>query len=90
MEMLRVSSKTEAKKLEAAIYHALKSNDEKKVEVRAIGAGAVNQAVKGIIVARGLAAPEGGDLKVIPGFVDAEVKDKDGLMTAMRFIVYWR
>lgn len=89
MEMLKVSSKTEANKLGAAIYRALKSNG-KKVEVRAIGAGAVNQAVKGIIVARRLAAPEGGDLKIVPGFVDTKVEGKDDLMTAMRFIVYWR
>lgn len=89
METLRVSSKTDVRKLGAAICHALKNNGG-RVDLRAIGAGAVNQAVKGIIVTRGLIAPEGGDLKVVPGFVDAGVKDKDDLMTAMRFIVYWR
>lgn len=90
MEILKVSNGTDVKKLGAAIYHALRSSKE-KVEVRAIGAGAVNQAVKGIIVARGLAAPEGGDLKVVPGFVEVNgAKEKEKTVTAMKFIVQWR
>lgn len=87
MEMLRVSAKTDTRKLGAAIYHALKSNGG-QVELQAVGAGAVNQAVKGIAAARGMAAPEGGDLKTIPVFADAEIENMP--RTAMKFIVQWR
>ncbi|MEW5899452.1 MAG: stage V sporulation protein S [Bacillota bacterium] len=81
---LKVSSRTEPKKLAGAIYHALKENDG-KVQLQAIGAGAVNQAVKGVAIARGLAAPEGAELKIVPSFTDAEDNG-----TAINLNVYWR
>lgn len=87
METLRVSSKTDVRKLGAAICHALKNNGG-RVDLRAIGAGAVNQAVKGIAVARGIAAPEGGDLKAVPFFTDVEIDSEP--KTAVKFIVQWR
>jgi stage V sporulation protein S len=87
METLRVSGRTNVKKLGAAIYHALKGNGG-QVEVQAVGASAVNQAVKGIAAARGMAAPEGGDLKAVPAFADAEIENEP--RTAVKFIVHWR
>lgn len=87
METLRVSSKTDVRKLGAAICHAIKNNGG-RVDLRAIGAGAVNQAVKGIAVARGMAAPDGGDLKAVPAFADVELENAP--KTAVKFIVHWR
>ncbi|HHY80019.1 MAG TPA: stage V sporulation protein S, partial [Thermoanaerobacter sp.] len=49
------------------------------------GAGAVNQAVKAIAIARGFVAPNGIDLIAIPAFSEIEI---DGEMrTAIKFIV---
>ena len=42
-------------------------------EVRSVGAGALNQAVKSIAVSRGYVAPEGIDLICIPGFSEIEI-----------------
>jgi stage V sporulation protein S len=54
-------------------------------EVQAIGAAAVNQAVKSIAIARGYLLGDGIDLVCVPSFVDLEI---DGLQrTAMRFEV---
>lgn len=56
-----------------------------RCEVRAIGAGAVNQTVKAIAIARGYMAPSGVDLVVIPGFLDLDVAGEE--RTAIRFMV---
>ena len=56
-----------------------------KAELKAIGAGAVNQAIKAIAIARGFVAPVGIEIVVTPSFEDIDV-DGD-VRTAMRFIV---
>jgi stage V sporulation protein S len=53
--------------------------------MQAVGAGAVNQAVKAIAIARGYLAPSGIDLVCIPAFVDVKIDDTE--KTAIRFIV---
>lgn len=57
-----------------------------KVEVTAIGAGAVNQAVKAIAIARGYVAPSGMNLACIPGFQDQVVEGEE--KTVMSFRVF--
>jgi stage V sporulation protein S len=64
--ILRVAAKTPSKKLAASIAHAL--YEHRRVVVRAIGAGATNQAIKACAIARGYVAPRGLDLVVIPSF----------------------
>ena len=56
-----------------------------KVELQAIGAGALNQAIKGIAIARGFVAPGGIDLVCIPAFADVEVEGED--RTGIKLIV---
>lgn len=63
---LRVASRTAVTELAQAISHAL--YDNKKVVLRAVGAGAVNQAVKGIIQAQQYTAARGLVLATRPGF----------------------
>lgn len=59
--------------------------EDGKIKLRAIGAGAVNQAVKGIILARQQLAGQGADLIFRPGFVT--VTGNDGLdVTAVVFV----
>jgi len=62
MEILKVSSKSSPNKVAGAIVGSLKKNE--KVEIQAIGAGAVNQASKSLAVARRFLEQEGLDLYV--------------------------
>lgn len=55
------------------------------VELQAIGAGAVNQAVKAIAITRGFVAPNGIDLVAIPAFTKVEIEGEE--RTAIRFLV---
>jgi len=54
-------------------------------EIQAIGAGAINQAVKAVAIARGFVAPGGTDLVCIPAFTDVEIDGQQ--RTAIKFIV---
>ncbi len=56
-----------------------------RAEVQAIGAGAVNQAVKAIAIARGYLAPSGLDVVCIPSFTDVMINNEE--RTALRLIV---
>lgn len=54
-------------------------------EVQAIGAGALNQAVKAVAIARGFVAPSGDDLICIPAFTDIMIDNEE--RTAIKLIV---
>jgi stage V sporulation protein S len=54
-------------------------------EVQAIGAGAINQAVKAVAIARGFVAPSGLDLVCVPAFVDVTIDGEE--RTAIKLIV---
>ena len=83
METLKVSTKSNPAKVAGALANLLKEKD--KVILQAVGAGAVNQAMKSIAIARGFVAPSGMDVVCIPAFVDIEIDDEK--RTAMKFIV---
>jgi stage V sporulation protein S len=53
--------------------------------MQAIGAGAINQAVKAVAIARGFVAPSGVDLICIPAFTDIEIDGEE--RTAIKIIV---
>jgi len=53
--------------------------------MQAVGAGAINQSVKAIAIARGFVAPNGIDLICIPGFVEIEIDGEE--RTAIKFII---
>ena len=72
MEVLKVSSNSNPNKVAGAIAGAVGKNG--KVEIQAIGAGAVNQAVKAIAIARRFVAENGGDLYMVPGFIDVTIE----------------
>jgi stage V sporulation protein S len=73
-EILRVGGSTSAEKLASTIAH--KILDGKKVALRAVGAPAVNQATKAVIIAQGFVAPNGLVLSRRDGFIDVEMPDK--------------
>ena len=65
-EMLKVSSKSNPNSVAGAIAGIIA--EKGKVELQAIGAGAINQVVKAIAIARGFVASSGVDLVCIPAF----------------------
>ncbi|MCL2664706.1 MAG: stage V sporulation protein S [Defluviitaleaceae bacterium] len=83
METLKVSAKSEPKSVAGAIAAIVRTGEP--VEMQAIGAAAVNQAVKSIAVARGYVAPNGIDLVSIPSFSQLEVDGNE--KTSIRFLV---
>ena len=83
MEVLKISSKSNPNSVAGAIAGLVKENN--KAEMQAIGAGAINQTVKAIAIARGFVAPLGIDLITIPAFATVVVEDQD--RTGMKFIV---
>ncbi len=83
MEVLKVSSTSQPKSVAGAIAAIVRNENE--VEIQTIGAGAVNQAVKSIAIARGYVAPNGIELVCVPAFSQLEV---DGEMkTSIKFAV---
>lgn len=83
MEILKVSSKSNPNSVAGAIAGLVK--EQQKVELQAIGAGALNQAIKGIAIARGFVAPSGVDLVCVPAFTDVTVEGDD--RTGIKLIV---
>ena len=81
--VLKVKASSSPQSVAAAIAHSIYEKSECKL--RAVGAGAVNQAVKAIAIARGFTAPRGYDLKCVPGF--ANIKSHDGDISAIVFTI---
>ena len=73
--ILRVARTTSTEDLGSAISHAVYA--KKKIILRAIGAAAVNQAVKGFIVAQGYVAQRGLMIATRPGFESVDVHGED-------------
>lgn len=86
MEILKVSSTSNPAKVAGALANLLKVNS--KMTLQAVGAGAINQAVKAIAIARGFLAPGGIDLICIPAFVDIEIEAEK--RTAIKFLIETR
>jgi len=83
VELLRVSSTSKPKSVAGALSAVVRS--EGRAELQAVGAGAVNQAVKAIAIARGFVAPNGIDLVAIPAFVEIDIEGEE--RTAIKFFV---
>lgn len=83
MEVLKVSAQSQPKSVAGALAAVLRDNDS--AELQAVGAGAVNQAVKAIAITRGFVAPNGIDLVVVPAFAEITIEGEE--RTAIKFIV---
>lgn len=83
MEILKVSAQSRPKSVAGALAAVLRDNVT--AEVQAVGAGAVNQAVKAIAITRGFVAPNGIDLVVVPAFAEVNIEGEE--KTAIKFIV---
>lgn len=83
MEVLKVSSKSNPNSVAGALAGVLR--EKGSAEIQAIGAGALNQAIKSIAIARGFVAPSGMDLVCIPAFTDVLIEGEE--RTAIKLIV---
>ncbi|MDF2571787.1 stage V sporulation protein S [Sporomusa malonica] len=83
MEVLKVSAQSNPKSVAGALAAVLRERGT--AEVQAVGAGAVNQAIKAIAISRGFVAPNGIDLICIPAFAEITIDGEE--RTAIRFIV---
>ncbi|HEY9072284.1 MAG TPA: stage V sporulation protein S [Candidatus Ozemobacteraceae bacterium] len=83
MEVLRVASSSNPKSVAGAIAAVLEHDS--RVELLAVGAGAVNQTVKAIAVTRGYVAPKGIELVTIIAFAKIDIDGNE--KTAIKFIV---
>ena len=80
---LKVSSKSSPASVAGAIAGMIKDGAE--VEIQAVGAGAVNQAVKAIAISRGFLSPIGIEIACVPSFADIVIDGE--YRTAIRFSV---
>lgn len=83
MQTLRVSAKSKPNTVAGAVAGVIR--DQGTVEVQTVGAGALNQAVKAIAIARGFLTPAGIDLVCIPSFSNIEIDGNE--RTAIKLIV---
>ncbi|MBS4008148.1 MAG: stage V sporulation protein S [Clostridium sp.] len=83
MEVLKVSAHSNPKSVAGALAAVVR--EKGSAEIQAVGAGAVNQAVKAIAICRGFVAPNGIDLVVIPAFAEIVIDSEE--RTAIKFIV---
>ena len=83
MDILKVSAKSNPNSLAGALAGVIRERG--KAEMQAIGAGALNQAVKAVAIARGYVAPSGLELICIPAFTDIIIDGEE--RTAIKLIV---
>jgi stage V sporulation protein S len=81
--IIKVSSQSRTSAVAGAIAGVVR--EKRRAEVQAIGAGAVNQAVKAIAIARGYLQEDGLDVICIPEFTSVEIDGKE--RTALRLVV---
>ncbi len=83
MAVLKVSAHSRPTAVAGAIAGSIR--ETRKAEVQAIGADAVNQAIKAVAVARGYLEQESIDVICIPSFVDVVIDEQE--RTAIKLTV---
>jgi stage V sporulation protein S len=83
MDIIKVSGTSRTSAVAGAIAGVVR--EHKRAEVQAIGASAINQAVKAIALARTYLLNDGYNIICIPEFVDVQIEDK--VRTAIKFTV---
>ncbi|NCP88345.1 MAG: stage V sporulation protein S [Anaerolineae bacterium CG_4_9_14_3_um_filter_57_17] len=83
MDMIKVSATSRTSAVAGAIAGVIR--EHKHAEVQAIGAGAVNQALKALVLARGYLQGDGIDVVCMPEFVEVDIEGKE--RTAIKMVV---
>jgi stage V sporulation protein S len=86
MDIIKVSGTSRTSAVAGAIAGVFREN--KRAEVQAIGAIAVNQAIKALALARGYLKDDGFEVIFYPEFVDVEIDGK--VRTAIKFVAEQR
>ena len=82
-EVLKVSAHSRPSAVAGAIAAVIRNLG--RADVQAIGAGATNQAIKAVAIARDYLQPNGIDIVVVPAFIDVMIADEE--RTAIRLVV---
>jgi stage V sporulation protein S len=85
-EVLKVSTRSRPSAVAGAIAGVIRESGS--VEVQSIGAGATNQAVKAVAIARSYLQEEGVDIYCVPSFIDVAIDAEE--RTAIRLLVQKR
>jgi stage V sporulation protein S len=83
VDVLKVSSKSNPNAVAGALAGVVRERGY--AEIQGIGAGAINQAIKAVAIARGFVAPSGVDLVCVPAFTDIMIDGQE--RTAIKLIV---
>jgi stage V sporulation protein S len=83
MDIIKVSAKSRSTAVAGAIAGVVRESN--RAEVQSIGAGAVNQAIKAVAIARGYLTLDGIDVVCIPAFTEVEIEGQE--RTAIRMLV---
>ena len=82
METLKVSSKSNPNSVAGALANVFR--EKGTVEIQAVGAGALNQAIKAIAIARGFLVSSGIDIVVIPSFREVMINQSEKTAIKLR------
>ena len=83
MDVIKVSANSRTSAVAGAIAGVIREHH--RAEVQAIGAGAVNQAIKALVLATGYLKNDGIDVAMVPEFADVTIDDK--IRTAIKFVI---
>jgi len=83
MDIIKVKANSRTAAVAGAIAGVIR--EHKHAEVQAIGAGAVNQAIKAMVLATGYLKEEGVSISAVPEFVDVEIDGK--IRTAIKLVI---
>ena len=83
MDIIKVSARSRSTSVAGAIAGVIR--EHKYAEVQAIGAGAVNQAIKAVAIARGYLEGDGIPIHCIPYFTEIQIEDQE--RTAIKMVV---
>jgi stage V sporulation protein S len=83
MDIIKVKAISRTAAVAGAIAGVMR--EQRHAEVQAIGAGAVNQAVKALVLAKNFLIQDGMEIFISPEFVNVEIEEK--VRTAIKFVV---
>ena len=83
MDMIKVSATSRTSAVAGAIAGVVREHH--RAEVQAIGAGAINQAMKALILATGYLKNDGIYVSCVPEFADVTIDDK--VRTAIKLVI---
>lgn len=85
-ELIKVSAQSRSTAVAGAVAGVMR--EQGYAEIQAIGASAINQAIKAVTIARGYLEQDAIDLVVVPSFTEVDIEGNE--RTALRLAVFKR